>query len=295
MSFFKTANAPLLGVYQSSGKFSKCAAKHADISTEEDKAIKYALNLISPSVLKAVAKVYDLSDNINDYIFPVPRAVKADEPNSNGDNFSHDELTRFSSRHKCQVYKTFVNVPLHIEHASDNPKGARGFIPDSYYVQTDPNDRYVLTLVAMDTTKDAPLADGLVSGDINTFSMGCICDSVQCSYSKCGKVAKSDRDLCDHLRWYKMSTLEGELIYENCIGVEYQELSVVGDPAYEGAQTQYLLQRAAHLAEINQVKESFSIISSLVDTNDQYEISRFVSANVNSLPEPVLRLFKKIL
>jgi hypothetical protein len=293
--FFKTASAPILGIYQSSGKFSKCAQKLTDISNEEDQAIKRALNLISKDTIKAIAKVYNLSPNIDDYIFPVPRAVAADVPNSNGDNFSHNELTRFSPNHRCLVYQTFRNDPLHIEHASEDPKAARGFLPDAHYMQVDADDKYVLTVVAADTTKDPPLAEGIMDNTINKFSMGCICDAVQCSYSKCGQIAKSDRELCDHLLWHKMAHIDGELIFENCLGVEFGELSVVGEPAYERAETQYMLQVAASRSARAEVKDQFNVLSSLVSPEDQVEIARYVKENVGRLPESMLRLANRIL
>jgi len=294
MPFYKTAGAPLLGVYQSSKRFSKVAAQYADIKPEEDQVIKQAINLLSKDVLKAIASVYDLSDNIDDYIFPVPRAVTADIPNNNADRFSHDELTRFSPDHRCLVFQTFINDPLHIEHVAHDPKAARGYLPDAHYITSNPKDRYVLTVTAMDTTKDIPLANGLLSGEINKFSMGCICDSVKCSYSKCGKIAYSDRDLCEHLQFYKMSFLDNELVYEDCMGVEYQELSVVGNPADPKAETQAILKYATRKAQSGQITASFNIISNLVSEKDAYEVARYFQLNANKLPEALLRLADKL-
>lgn len=293
MPFYKTARTPIVGVYQSSGKFTKLASQSDEISQQEQDVVKKTLNILSKDVLKAVAKVYNISDNIDDYIFPVPRAVTADVPNNNGDCFQHIELTRFSPNHRCMVYETFKNDPLHVEHAADNPKTARGYLPDAHYVTDTPDDKHVLTVVAMDTNKDAPLAEGLLSGDIDSFSMGCICESVRCSI--CGKVAHSDRDLCDDLRWYKMSKINGKLCYEDCLGVEYQELSVVGNPADPKARTQALLRHAAQKAKHNDVKTAFNILSTLVDQNDQAEIARFFKYNAGKLPDAMLRLADKIL
>lgn len=292
MPFHKTAKAPILGVFQSSGKFHKCASQNTDISKSEDKAIQDTLNILSKDVLKAVARVYNISDKIDDYIFPVPRAVTADEPNNNGDNFMHDELVRFSSNHRCQVYQTFKNDPLHVEHLADNPKTARGYLPDVHYVIADENDKHVLTVVGMDVTKDPPLAEGLLSGEVDSFSMGCICDAVRCR--KCGKVAHSDRDLCDCLRWYKMATIDGQLVFEDCLGVEFQELSVVGNPADPKARTQALLKHAAKKAERNNIQASFNIISSILEEGDQREVARFFSSNVGKLPDAMLRLADKL-
>jgi len=292
MPFYKTATVPIVSVFESSGKFSKCAAQNADMTPEEDEAVQTAINILSKDVLKAVSKVYDISDNINDYIFPVPRAVTADEPNNNGDNFQHSELIRFSGNHRCLVFETFRNDPLHIEHAADDPKMARGYLPDVHYVTSDSKDKHVLTVVAMDTTKDAPLAEGLLSSEVDKFSMGCICDQVQCSY--CKKLANSDRDLCDHLKWYKLSTLDGTLIYEDCLGVEYQELSVVGNPADPKAVTQALLKYASRKAAAGQPRAAFNVLSTLVSPTDQKEVARFFSKNAGKLPESMLRLADRL-
>lgn len=293
--FYKIASVPILGVYQSSGKFTKCASKTGDLSKEDDAKVQHALNLISKDMLTALGSIYNISTSIDDYIFPVPRATGVDYPNNNGDNFSHDEMTRFSPRHRCMVYQTFRNDPIHIEHAAFDPKAARGFIPDVNYIFDDPKDKYVLAITAIDTKKDGPLAEGMLSGDIDKFSMGCVCDSVKCSYSKCGKVAHSDSDLCDHLLWYKMSKIDGELIYEDCQGVEFNELSVVGDPAYEKATTQYLLQVEADRKIRDDAISTFNVISSLMNSEDQLEVAKYFKENVNRLPNAMLRLANKIL
>ena len=292
MAFYKTAAAPIVSVYQSSGKFTKRAQQNDDMTEQQDQAAREAINLLSRGILQAVARIYNLSEDINDYIFPVPRAVTADVPNNNGDCFEHDELVRFSPYHRCQVYQTFRNDPLHIEHAASDPKTARGYLPDVFYTEKIPDDRHVLCIAAVDTTKDRALGEGVADGSINKFSMGCICAAVQCNV--CKKVATSDRDLCDCLRWYKMSQINGKLAYERCKGVEFQELSVVENPADVKATTQALLKYAAQQAERNNVRESFSVISSLVSGPDAYEISKFFNENANRLPESMLRLADKL-
>lgn len=290
--FFKTASTPILGVYQTSGKFTKKASQNCDISSSDDSVINKSLNLISPDIIKTVSKLYNISSNIDDYIFPVPRAVGADEPNSNGDRFTHDELTRYSSNHKCLVYQTFRNDPLHIEHASENPKTARGFLPDAYYVSDNPKDKYVLTICAVDTKKDPDLAEGLLSGDIKYFSMGCMCEAVKCSI--CNKVANSDKEMCDHLKYKKMQYIGGKLVFEDCLGVEFQELSVVGDPAYAKAATQYILNKSANKRNKMAQFNDGSLISSILSPEDQVEIAKFFIQNKNNLPISMLRLANKL-
>lgn len=295
MPFYKTAAAPIIGVYQSSGKFTKCAAQQSDITKSDDEQVKRAINLISKDVLKSIAKVYNLSADINNYIFPIPRAVTANKPNGNGDRFTNDELMRFSAQHKCRVFETFRNDPLHVEHAADDPKIARGFLPDVYYMARDPNDMHVLAVAAVDTTKDSPLADGILSGDVNSFSMGCICESVKCSYSKCAKpTAYSDSELCDHLRFSKMASIEGELIYEDCMGVEFQELSVVGVPADPTATTQAILQFSAHKQAGSVRHQSLPLVAHLLNKQDQCIAADFFKHNLGHLPEAMVHLAYKL-
>jgi hypothetical protein len=292
--FYKTSSIPLLGVYVSSGKFSKCAAKNDDINDSLDDKVKQSINLISKDLVKSLSKAYNISDNVNDYIFPVARAVTANIPNGNGDRFTHQELTRFAADQKCQVYETFKNVPFHVEHVAQDPKAARGFLPDVHYVASNPKDMYVLAVVAVDTKKDSMLAKGILSGQLNKFSMGCTCEAVRCSYSKCAKpVAYSDHELCSHLRHHMMSKIDGELIYEDCMGVVFEELSNVGIPADASALTQNILQIKAnrrHTASLNRP----SVISQLVNREDQAIIAKYLKANMNSIPEAMINLINKL-
>jgi hypothetical protein len=294
MPFFKTASSPILGVYQSSGRFVKCAAQLAKFAQEEDARVRQAINLFAKGHLGAISKIYSLSENPDDYIFLVARALTADVPNNNGDNFQHEELTRFSPDHRCLVYETFRNDPLFIEHAADDPKTARGYLPDAHYVTGNTKDRHVLTVVAVDTTKDEPYSKSLLNGEADAFSMGCICEAVECSYPPCKKIAYSDKELCDHQRHYKMTRIAGHLIYQNCLGVEYKELSGVGSPADPTAVAQLFLRYAAMKSKKAATESEFNLISRILSETDAFEVSRFFHANANKLPDAMLRLADKL-
>ena len=293
---WRTASAPIVATYQNKGNFSVIASQNDEITKSEDERIRQAINLISSKVLSAVSKVYDLSDDPSDYIFPIPRAVTADEPNGNGDRFTHEELTRFSPVHRCQVYATFKNCPLHVEHAADNPKAARGFLPDVQYIVSNPDDQHVICVAAVDTTKDKPFSNGILNSEIDKFSMGCICEAVQCGHPDCGKIAKTDADLCECLRFHRGSEWHGAYVYEDCLGVEFQELSAVGDPADPKAQNQgFVMQRAAHLNQMRQeAKGNFALISQLLNMEDQIEVARYFKANAGILPQSMMNLANKL-
>ena len=292
MSLYRTANVDAVAVYQSSGKFFKLAQKMDNLSDEQQHVMKQSISLITKPKLAAVAKIYNISDRIDDYIFPVYRALRADYPNNNGDNFTHEELSRFSPMHRCQVYATFKNAPYHVEHAASDPKAARGFLPDAHYVTSQPKDRHVLVAAAVDATKDIPLAEGILAGDLNQCSMGCICEAVQCSW--CHKVAYSDFELCDCLMHHKMSRINNQLIYEDCLGVEFQELSNVREAAEPTAVEQAILKYASRKHTYEENKKVFSPIASMVSVQDRIEIARFIQTNVNRLPEAMLRLADKL-
>jgi len=292
---YRTSSSPVTGIYVSSGKFSKCASKTEDIADDVDSKIKKAINLISKDLVKSIAQAYNISDNVNDYIFPIARTVTANIPNGNGDQFTHAELVRFANDHRCRVYETFRNVPLHIEHVSQDPLSARGFLPDVFYVNSNPKDMHVLAVVAVDTKKDSSLAEGIMAGHMNKFSMGCTCTAVRCSYSKCpAPLAHSDEELCNHLKYHKMSKIDGELIYESCLGVTFEELSNVGIPADPTALTQNILRMKATKILSSLGKPRLSIVSQLLSKEDQEIVAKYFESNINRLPDSVVTLINKL-
>lgn len=289
MAFFKTSSAPIIGLYQNSGRFTKKSSLYDEIAENQDNSVKKSINLISKEVLGAVAKIYNISDNIDDYIFPVVRTVTANKHNGNGDLFTHGELSRFSQENRCQVYQTFKNDPLHVEHAASDPKTARGWLPDVAYITGNESDMHVIAVVAVDTKKDPELAGCMLSGTANKFSMGCICDAVQCS--ECGGTWYTESDVCDCLRYNKMTLGKNGIVHNACLGVSFKELSNVGEPADETAITQAILQYTARKNELRSVARK-ATIEQLLPAKDQIEVARFFSANFNKLPDSMIRLSK---
>lgn len=286
--FFKTASIPVVAVLNHKGSFSRRASK--DLSDKDNQEIKKQINLIKPEIVASISKLYNISPNIKDYIYVVARALTADIPNQNGDCFPDSELTRYSHQHRCQVYSTFRHCPIHVEHCASDPKTARGFIPDCSYHTASQEDKHVLCLVAIDTTKDKPLAEGILSGKTDSFSMGCTCQDVTCSL--CNKTAKNDRDLCEHLAFHKMRKVGGKLIYEICGGVEYQELSVVGTPADPTAKTQQILRMAA--AQQLAKPDHWAPIASMLTEREQVELALYAEKNFDQIPDSLVKLLAKL-
>jgi len=207
--------------------------------------------------LLLVADAYDVSKTPSDYIFVVARAVTAElspdrpAPNENGDAFPLEELLRFDHRLARRVYKTFDLKPNHINHRADNPKTARGFIVDSTFNRTNPDDQYVECLIAIDGSKDPVYADGIRTGAIDSFSMGCVAEYTICSV--CANKATNRWQFCRHIANHKMKEFDGILAYERCGGVCYEELSAVDQPADPKALTQEVLSLQAKIAESEQL------------------------------------------
>lgn len=194
-------------------------------------------NIIKPDVFERVASAYAISPDPRDYGFLSVLAVRADIPNNNGDAVSTEELLRFRPHRGCRTFETFINSPLHINHFASDYRLARGFIIDAILNKWDEPFTFVEVVVAVDKKKDPYLADALLSGKINKFSMGSLVETIQCSLSFCKKVAHQESELCDHLKKMRMQTINGELVFGWNIGVDYEELSVVENPAEKFAQT----------------------------------------------------------
>lgn len=230
----------------------------------------YANNTNSLNVrelLGKVAKEYNISDNPSDYVYEAVRAVTAEVPNQNADEFGREELLRFDHRLGQKVFQTFILKPHQINHRADNPKTARGVVIDAYYNDTGKpldncpacnnhtasaegrdsvglncakcgsvvKDEFVELLLAVDSKKDPTFADGVRSGALDSLSMGCLAAHTDCSI--CNNRAYSVSDFCTHIRggnkkkMFKNAAGHEKMAYERCGGVTFTEISRVDQPA----------------------------------------------------------------
>jgi hypothetical protein len=91
-----------------------------------------------------------------------------------------------------------------------------------------------VVLAGWDRTKDAKLADAILTGKRNGFSMGAFVDYTKCSHPDCAETSSTGHILCAHHRGGQLKgtvTSDGYLVYERCAGVNFIEMSAVGDPA----------------------------------------------------------------
>jgi len=241
VSFKKHAKVSIVAVGEVEGGFgrfnTRMAAKLGRVSYFSRSGLRIDLS----EVLDRVSSLYDISPNPKDFGLVACKANSVEIPNDNGDAFPKDELLRFEPRFGRRVYRSYEYKPFCLNHRSEDPKGARGVILDAHYNDKNSDREFVETLVAFDKTKDAVLAKGIKTGSIDGFSMGCSCGFTICSV--CENVAYSRSDFCDHIKSQKMAKdrRTGQLIFERCFDVEFEELSSVGDPADPTARTTELI------------------------------------------------------
>lgn len=182
--------------------------------------------------LPEAAKHYCLSRSIRDYVItPVP-AILSDIPNTNGVAMPRKELLAFNTDAGRLAYKTWKGKPCHREHQNQDLTAAKGVIFDTF---ASPVRGYgkghikVMMLAAYDRTKDPALANSILAGEDNAYSMGAFFEGYLCSV--CG----SDKGYCKHTDPRSPLHLEpksGLLAYRNIYGITGFELSSVENPAY---------------------------------------------------------------
>jgi SpoVK/Ycf46/Vps4 family AAA+-type ATPase len=199
--------------------------------------------------INLVADKYKLSTNPEDYEYIVLIALHADEPNSNGDAFTLEELERVDEKIGGRVLDSFILKPSFIEHRQDGE--AYGFVLDAHLEKPESEPAYVELCIAIDTTKDPIYGQMVKDGKVDKFSMGCTVDYTVCNV--CQNESYDERSFCEHIRDHKMSTFKvadedgnevEKLSYEKCFGVVFDEISAVGDPADERAVKEETLKAA---------------------------------------------------
>lgn len=166
------------------------------------------------------------------HVYTVTRAISA-RVNQNYDGFPSDELRL--------AYRTFLGKPIFVNHANSDPNRARGRVVGSRFVENGA-DKFIQVIQEVNAEKYPKLAHELVTGGLDSVSMGCSANRTICSY--CGNEATGMFDMCAHVLNSKGQTLrrrtasgdmEDVLVYEECRDLGFFELSYVFDPADETA------------------------------------------------------------
>lgn len=162
---------------------------------------------------------------------------------SDTDKYINNNLDCWSREVIKKSYKTFIGSHNFVEHVQVEEL-SKGRIIDA--VLRDVGESlYVDILVATDK-KHKDLVDQIVSGDMNSMSMGCSVDFTICT--KCGHVASDDTEMCQHIKYEKGNTFYDEQGHKHRVaelcghgdtgetgGVTFIEASWVKVPAFKGA------------------------------------------------------------
>lgn len=306
MGFFKTATAHVLGSWH--GDAPSAMRRSAALSKTSSYFLQQAGNIDIEAILADVSDTYKISANPRDYVYIPVRANSVDVPNENGDAFSRAETLRFDHKIGRRVYQTYLLKPHHVNHRADNPRMARGVIMDVHFNDLNPmppewrkryeastgqrldRDLFVEALLAVDTTKDPFLSNGMKAGAIDSFSMGCECASTRCSV--CGNIATTRLEFCPHIRygnkmkWYaRPSDRRTVQAFEWCEGVVYSELSAVDQPADP---------RAVRGADLFQLQASLEAGSGF-SRRDLMEIAAFAKTYDQKLPASLRQVIASVL
>lgn len=223
---------------------------------EVEKNMDSVSNLGYENWLPFAAKTYHISPKIESYVVIPTPICPSDIPNRNGIGFPLAELLAYQpppiSR---QSYKAWTGTPMHLEHDNEDPTKAYGVVLDSIMtpIKGYGGGRFwkVMGLAAVDKDKYPDIAQELLDGTIQTFSMGALADYFTCSV--CGRQAYNKKDRyrnCSHIEHteavnFSTAPWEGSraLAFLNAHVLSPIELSIVRDPAWVVANSDQIIQR----------------------------------------------------
>ncbi|WP_267716817.1 hypothetical protein [Streptomyces sp. CoH17] len=166
------------------------------------------------------------------------RAISA-RVNQNFDGFRSEELQKAAH--------TFVGRPVFVNHNNQDHRKTRGMILHAQYFENG-TDKYIELLNELDARAYPKLAKEIIDGNIDSVSMGTDVQISVCSY--CHNEATTPEEFCDHVLFHKGQVLEkytpargkeATLVYEDCRGLNFFEISYVFEPADETALMQEVI------------------------------------------------------
>lgn len=206
--------------------------------------------------LPHAAKTYHISPRIESYVIVCTPLCPSDIPNRNGHAFPIGELARFMPPPvAAQTYKAWTGCPMHLEHEADDCTTAYGVVLDTYLekVRGYGNDKNwkVMALCAIDKEKYPDIAQEILDGTINTYSMGAMVETFTCSY--CHSPV-TDKHHCSHVgatdevNWNVIQDWQGNkhLAYLRAHGIQPAEFSIVRDPAWVVALSDEVMGSVSH-------------------------------------------------
>lgn len=187
---------------------------------------------IDISWLPSAAEAYNISPDINDYVLVDVPAVTIDIPNKNWQAFPYEEVTFFDMYQAKQVFQTFIAKPSCLEHdnkVEEDTNKAKGVIFGATLQYIPTYDIYKIRLLqGFDRTKDTLLANEILSGKRNSYSMGARVNVFVCPI--CG-TPQTKKNSCPCGRVGVGNMYKNHLYFSLCLGSVFFENSSVANPA----------------------------------------------------------------
>ena len=190
------------------------------------------------------------------------KAIKADEPNSNGDSFSKKELLK--------AYKSFEGVPFFTNHENQDIEKAKGKI---IFAEWDEDENSIYTIAYIDRDAYPHICRGIEQGYMTGVSMGASVEYSVCSI--CENNAERTEDYCSHIRNRKSRKFTGkarnvrtgevkefrdEPVFEHNYGIKFIELSGVVDPACPSCHIEGIIANDNYLGKVANIENSLRMV-----------------------------------
>lgn len=198
--------------------------------------------------LPFAAPVYHISPRIEDYVIMTIPICPSDFPNRNGIGFPLKELVAFQPPPmNRRVFEAWKGCPLHLEHDNEDCTKAYGVVLDTALKRITGygQDEHwkVMGLIGVDKNKHPDIAQKVLSGELNTGSMGALANDFSCSV--CHRPVVANKFLnCNHVSGpgdvnWKLVDYQGKqhIAFLNAHGLSPIEFSLVGSPAWTQALT----------------------------------------------------------
>lgn len=197
--------------------------------------------------LRSASPVYAVSHDIRDFVIVAVPIVTSDIPNLNCQAFNASDLFQFDRDSGHMRYNTFTAQPTFQDHVNGIAVNAKGVIFDTTIIHVPKYNVFkVVALCGFDRSKDASLANDILSGKRNGYSMGARAYYFQCSI--CGGVLGPQITrtcTCQGSDYRDLASLghvvHGKVHYHMAKFFNYIEISSVGSPADFTAVTDNLL------------------------------------------------------
>jgi len=231
--------------------------------TQSDMMIKTASGrvLIEPGSEKEKIVQAAIKKHPNALFFRA-KAIKADEPNSNGDSFSKKEL--------LASYKSFEGVPFFTNHENQDIEKAKGKI---IFAEWDEKENSVYTIAFVDRDAYPHICRGIEQGYMTGVSMGASVEYSVCNI--CENKAERTEDYCEHIRnrksrkfngkarnvrTGKMEQFRDEPVFEHNFGIKFIELSGVVDPACPSCHIEGIIPNDNYLGKVANIENALHMV-----------------------------------